>query len=107
MGIGESYGEYIARMDSDDISLPERFEEQVRYLDENKDVDVLGCRVRLIDSVSESLERSYPYFQSNRDIRRVLPFRNPLMHPALMFRKSVLLSVQGYKYGHTSEDHEE
>jgi glycosyltransferase involved in cell wall biosynthesis len=106
MGIAESHGEYIARMDSDDISLPERFEEQVRYLDENKDVDVLGCRVRLIDSVSESLERSYPYFQSNRDIRRVLPFRNPLMHPALMFRKSVLLSVQGYKYGHTSEDHE-
>ena len=106
LGIAESRGEYIARMDGDDVSRSERFEEQVRYLDENKDVDVLGCRVELIDSASKSVERSYPYFQSNRDIRRVIPFRNPLMHPALMFRKSALLSVQGYKYGHTSEDHE-
>src|ERR1035437_5998380 len=106
LGIAESRGEYIARMDGDDVSRPERFEEQVRFLDENKDVDVLGCKVKLIDPTSKSVERSYPYFQSNRDIRRVLPFRNPLMHPALMFRKCALLSVQGYKYGHTSEDHE-
>jgi glycosyltransferase involved in cell wall biosynthesis len=106
MGIAESRGEYIARMDEDDISLPLRFQEQVRFLDENKDVDVLGCKVRLIDSASELVERNYPYFQSNQEIRRVLPFRNPLMHPALMFRKSLLLSVQGYKYGHTSEDYE-
>lgn len=106
MGIAESRSEYIARMDSDDISLPERLEEQVRYLDENEDVDVLGCRVQLIDSNSEKVERNYPYFQTNRQIRGVLPFRNPMMHPALMIRKSALLSVQGYKYGHTSEDHE-
>jgi len=106
LGIAESRGEYIARMDGDDVSRPERFEEQVRYLDENKDVDVLGCRVQLIDSNSVKVERVYPYFKTNQQIRRVLPFRNPLMHPALMIRKSALLSVQGYKYGHTSEDHE-
>jgi glycosyltransferase involved in cell wall biosynthesis len=106
LGIAESKGEYIARMDGDDVSCQGRLEAQVRYLDENREVDVLGCRVQMIDAASELVKRGYPYYQSNKEIRRVLPFRNPLMHPALMIRKSALLSVQGYKYGHTSEDHE-
>jgi glycosyltransferase involved in cell wall biosynthesis len=106
MGIAEARGEYIARMDGDDLSRPERLEEQVRYLDEHGDVAVLGCRVQLINAQSEKVSRQYPYFESDKDIRRVLPFRNPLPHPALMFRKSALLAVHGYKYGHASEDHE-
>ncbi len=106
MGIAESKGEYIARMDGDDVSRLERLQAQVQYLDENPDVDVVGCRVQLIDVNSEKVKRNYPYFKTNEQIRRVLPFRNPLPHPALMFRKSALLAVQGYKYGHHSEDHE-
>jgi glycosyltransferase involved in cell wall biosynthesis len=106
MGVAEARGEYIARMDGDDISRPERFEEQVRYMDEHGDVAVLGCRVQLINARSEKVSRNYPYFQTDKDIRRVLPFRNPLPHPALMFRKSALFAVHGYKYGHACEDHE-
>jgi O86/O127-antigen biosynthesis beta-1,3-galactosyltransferase len=106
MGIAEARGEYIARMDGDDISRPERLQEQVRYMDEHRDVAVLGCRVQLINAKSEKVKRQYPYFQSDKDIRRVLPFRNPLPHPALMLRKSAVFAVHGYKYGHTSEDHE-
>ncbi|MHB1938691.1 MAG: glycosyltransferase [Acidobacteriaceae bacterium] len=106
LGIAESKGEYIARMDGDDVSRSNRLQEQVLYLDKNKDVAVVGCRVQLIDANSEKITRNYPYFQTNEQIRRVLPFRNPLPHPALMFRKSALLAVQGYKYGHFSEDHE-
>jgi glycosyltransferase involved in cell wall biosynthesis len=106
MGVAEARGEYIARMDGDDISRPDRLEEQVRYMDEHRDVAVLGCRVQLINAQSEKVSRQYPYFQSDKEIRRVLPFRNPLPHPALMFRKSALFAVHGYKYGHASEDHE-
>jgi glycosyltransferase involved in cell wall biosynthesis len=106
MGIGEARGEYIARMDGDDVSRPDRLNEQVGYMDEHRDVAVLGCRVQIINAKSEKVNRPYPYFQSDKDIRRVLPFRNPLPHPALMFRKSALFSVHGYKYGHASEDHE-
>lgn len=105
-GIAEAKGEFVARMDGDDISKPDRLMEQVAYLDDHKDVGVLGCRAQLIDSHSQILVRQYPYFQSNEDIRRVLPYRNPLLHPALMFRKETLFSVGGYRYGHTSEDHE-
>ncbi|HET6215394.1 MAG TPA: glycosyltransferase [Acidobacteriaceae bacterium] len=106
MGIAEARGEYIARMDGDDVSRPDRLQEQVGYMDAHQEVAVLGCRVQLINAKSEKVNRQYPYFQSDKAIRRVLPFRNPLPHPALMFRKSALYSVHGYKYGHTSEDHE-
>lgn len=106
MGIAEARGEYIARMDGDDVSRPNRLKEQVEYMDEHSDVAVLGCRVQIINAKSEKVNRLYPYFPSDKDIRRVLPFRNPLPHPALMFRKSALFAVHGYKYGHASEDHE-
>lgn len=105
-GIAASRGKYIARMDGDDISAPDRLNEQVAYLDAHPEVAVVGCRARLIDAEGNTLERRYPYFQSNEQIRSVLPYRNPLLHPALMFRKDALLAVGGYKYGHTSEDHE-
>jgi glycosyltransferase involved in cell wall biosynthesis len=106
LGIAEARGEYVARMDGDDLSRPERFRRQVNYLDQHPEVQVLGCRVQLIDESSRPLSRQFPYFRSNEQIRRVLPYRNPLPHPALMLRKSALLAVQGFKYGHYSEDHE-
>ncbi len=106
LGISLANGTYIARMDADDLSRPERFREQVAYLDQHPAVGVVGCRVQLIDADSQAVHRAFPYFQSDPEIRRVLPFRNPLPHPALIFRKTALLAVQGYKYGHTSEDHE-
>lgn len=106
LGIAEARGEYVARMDGDDVSRPERLGLQVNYLDQHPEVDVLGCRVQLIDESSRILSRQFPYFEGNEQIRRVLPYRNPLPHPALMIRKSALIAVQGFKYGHYSEDHE-
>lgn len=106
MGIGQARGEYIARMDGDDVSQPDRLLEQVRYMDENRDIAVLGCRVQLIGANSEEVKREIPYYKTDTEIRRALPLRNPLVHPALMFRKSALYAVQGYKYGNSAEDYE-
>jgi glycosyltransferase involved in cell wall biosynthesis len=106
LGIADARGEYIAIMDGDDVSRLDRLHLQVEYLDRNPDVDVVGCRVQLIDQDSKNISRTYRYFQTNEQIRSVLPYRCPLPHPAVMFRKSVLIGVQGYKYGHSSEDHE-
>jgi glycosyltransferase involved in cell wall biosynthesis len=106
LGIASARGEYIARMDGDDISRLDRIQIQVDYLDRNADVDVVGCRMQFIDRDSREIPRPYRYFETNGQIRSVLPYRNPLPHPALMFRRSALTAVQGYKYGHSSEDHE-
>lgn len=106
LGIGEAQGEYIARMDCDDISLPDRFEHQVAYLDAHPRVAVVGGRLNLIDGQSKPLNINYPYYGTDREIRKILPIRNPMPHPALMMRKSVLYKVGGYKYGNSSEDYE-
>lgn len=105
-GIANSRGTFVARMDGDDVSRADRLRLQVDYLNEHLEVDVVGCRVQFIDQDSREIPRPYKYFQTNEQIRKVLPYRNPLPHPALMFRKRALLAVQGYKYGHSSEDHE-
>lgn len=105
-GISQAKGIYIARMDSDDISLPGRLSKQVDFMDKNPDVSVLGCKVELIDEMSNVINRHLPLYETNEAIRKVLPYRNPLIHPALMLRREMLIKVQGYKYGHMSEDHE-
>jgi glycosyltransferase involved in cell wall biosynthesis len=106
LGIAEARGVYVARMDGDDVSRPDRLRMQVQYLDENPDVAVLGCGVQMIDASSENIKRKVAHYQSNEQIRRMLPFKNTLPHSALLFRKSALLEVRGYLYGHYSEDHE-
>jgi glycosyltransferase involved in cell wall biosynthesis len=106
LGIGAARGEYIARMDGDDISLPTRFAEQVAYLDDHPKVTVLGCRIELIGPDSVKLSQEYKYYGTDRAIRAILPMRNPLPHPGLMMRKAALYKVGGYKYGHSAEDHE-
>ncbi len=106
LGICAARGEFIARMDGDDVSKPNRLEKQVEFLDKNPDIGVVGCRIELIDSDSKLVGRALRFFESDTQIRKALPYRNPLIHPALMFRKATLVQVKGYQYGHTSEDHE-
>jgi len=51
-GIQEAKGEYIARMDADDISLPQRLEKQVRFMDSRPDIGISGAGMRLIKRAS-------------------------------------------------------
>lgn len=106
LGLSEASGKYIARMDSDDISLPTRFQRQLEWIEKNIDYDIVGCRVNLIDEGGELLDKKFPFYESNAEIIKILPVRNVLCHPALIFRKESLIRVGGYKYGFMSEDHE-
>lgn len=78
-------GEYLAVMDHDDISAPNRFEKQVAYLDAHLEVGVVGSyRYDLL----KGTVRAFPI--ENDDICEQMMFRCPVMHPAAMIRKSVL-----------------
>ena len=81
-----SKGEYLAVMDHDDISLPTRFEKQVKYLDENKDIGVVGSHVKFM--VKNKL-RKRPV--DDADIKLSLMGGCAITHPASMIRKSVLI----------------
>lgn len=82
-------GEYIARMDADDISDPQRIEKQVRYMETNKDVIVLGTQAFVINKEGKITgEKLEPV--SNDQIRENYFIYHPMIHPSVMIRKSLL-----------------
>jgi glycosyltransferase involved in cell wall biosynthesis len=88
-GLEVAETEYIARMDADDISHPDRLEKQIRYLDENPEVGLLGTRYVRIDE--DGRERGEIYVPIGRDnIKRNLLVRNSFCHGSVVFRKSVI-----------------
>lgn len=77
-------GEYIARMDSDDVSLPERFEKQVNFLDKNPDVDVLGTWFNCFPR-----NRVVKTFTNDKNIKECFLINsNNIGHPTVMLRKA-------------------
>lgn len=106
MGIHYASGDYIARMDCDDISLPTRFERQIQFFNDNPEYSVVGCRVSLIDSNDGALTKKFKFIEHHDQIKKITPIRNVMCHPALMFKRCDLISIGGYKFGFMSEDHE-
>jgi glycosyltransferase involved in cell wall biosynthesis len=102
-----SSGEYLARMDTDDISNPDRFQLQIAYLEENLSCTVLGTKAVPIDAESKRIGKdSLPFFGSDEIIRAVLPYRNPIFHSSVMMRKREFLRLGAYKYDFYAQDHE-
>ena len=100
-----SQGEYIARMDGDDISSPMRLASQVEFMQKNPRVMVLGTAFELIDSrgvISEIIRNPI----NNVEIRKSLHYKNPINHPSSMIRKNNLLRVGGYMGGLHAEDYD-
>lgn len=90
--------ELIARMDADDISLPERFAKQVEYLENHPDIDVVGGAISEIDEEGSSRNKVIEYPDTPEDCRRFFARRNPHAHPAVMFRKSFFDKIgHGYR----------
>lgn len=85
-GLKLARGEYIARMDSDDISLPNRLLRQVEFMDAHPAVGVCGTWYRYFGGVNEA---AYPP-PANRDIQTLLFFASALAHPSVMIRQQVL-----------------
>ena len=90
--IAQAKGKYIARMDADDISKPERLEKQYRFLEEHKEFAFAGCNADLINDDGVWGVRRMPERPSRRDF---LPF-SPFIHPSVMVRREVYLASGGY-----------
>jgi glycosyltransferase involved in cell wall biosynthesis len=92
-----SSGEFIARMDADDISLSNRFENQINFLQQHTGTMAVFGLVELIDEYGNSIGQWGDDIKAitYQRIRRRLPFSNCVAHPSVMIRKDVL---QHYKY---------
>jgi glycosyltransferase involved in cell wall biosynthesis len=98
-------GKYIARMDGDDISHPERFERQVAFLESNPEIGILGTQLEKIDAEGKPRwEWSLP---TDPDVVtwRLL-FNTGLCHPTVMIRNSVLDDLDGYRVKSPGLDYE-
>jgi glycosyltransferase involved in cell wall biosynthesis len=86
-GIKESSGGYIAIMDADDVAYPDRIEKQVIFLTQNEGISIVGSYVSVINEKGEILKlRRFP--ANNDEIKVDLIFNCPLLHSAVMWRKS-------------------
>ncbi|KKA44121.1 glycosyltransferase [Salinivibrio sp. KP-1] len=95
--------EFIARMDSDDLSYPLRLEKQINFLESNTDVDICGCFCREFGSSYAKSVKSLP--TSHTELYDFSISRCPFIHPTVMFRRSVF--DDGLRYPvdtHLTED---
>ena len=106
LNIGLTYatGKYIARMDSDDISHPQRFEKQVSFLNDHPEVSVVGGSLQEFNADNICLNvRHYPH--NDAEVLKYIYKASPLAHPTVMIRRSLFTSGLRYneKY-RTSQD---
>lgn len=88
-------GEFLARMDADDVSEPMRFEQQVEFLKTHPKVQLVGTSATLIDEQGKTIGvQDMPTTWT--EIKRMTFFKNPLIHPSWMMRKSWYRQVGGY-----------
>lgn len=80
--------EYIARMDSDDIAMPDRFEKQIAYLEANPEVDMVGGAINEIDEDGNDRGKVIHYPCDPQGCRAFFAKRNPVAHPTVIFRRS-------------------
>jgi glycosyltransferase involved in cell wall biosynthesis len=104
--LGLSRGEYIARMDADDVSYPNRLEDQVRFLDSHSDIGIVGGAANSMDEHG-TVTGEIHYPTQSKELKRILINYNPFIHSTLMFRSSVLKKAGGYNEKfHYAQDHE-
>ena len=94
-GLKRARAPLVARMDSDDLSAPTRLERQAAFLAAHPQVGVLGTARTDIDERGMPL-RTHRLPSGNAALQRLLYFRTPFFHPAVMARKAVLLKAGGY-----------
>lgn len=86
-GIDLALSEYIARMDSDDISLKDRLSEQIKFMNKNPEIGILGSWVKVLHKQGNFIDR---YYTEHEDIKASLIFNTSLAHPTVMLRKSII-----------------
>lgn len=85
----QARGQYIAKLDADDIAYPQRLERQLNFLETNPDIFLVGSWLTLIDTHGRVIgKRHYP--TDPDDILREFYYRNCIGHPSIMFRNNVI-----------------
>lgn len=96
VGLKHCTHELVARMDSDDVSLPQRFEKQVAFMQAHPDVAVSSAYIEERNEDMSLVLSVRKLSVLNEEIARFAKHRCPISHPVAIFRKQAVLSVGGY-----------
>lgn len=100
LGLARVTGDYVARMDADDISLPYRFQKQVDLLESG--FEITGGGITLFNDTGLLHDVHYP--ATRVGVLYSLLFNNPIAHPVSMFKMEVISRLQGYQQVNYAED---
>lgn len=102
-GLKRARGKWIARMDADDIAMPDRFEKQMDFINEN-DVDIVGSWATEINEQGKEIGlRKCPV--SDREIKKYI-WTCPIIHPSVMFKRDKIVDIGSYGDERRRQDYE-
>jgi glycosyltransferase involved in cell wall biosynthesis len=103
-GVELCRNELIARMDTDDIAMPERLEKQVGYMDAHAEVSVSGGAIREFNDAGTT-DRVKQMPKTQEEILSYVKLRNPLNHMTVIYRRSAILEAGNYQHFPYLEDY--
>lgn len=105
IGLAQCTHDIVARMDSDDISFANRFQQQIQVLQKNADIDLVGAWIAEFEGNIENVSSYRRTPETHDEIVRFSKRRSPFNHPSVVFRKAAILEAGGYHSYGTFEDY--
>lgn len=104
-GLKHCTHDIIARMDTDDIAKPNRFEKQLKIFQEHPEIDVVGTWIDEFEEDSQNIISTRKLPETHQDIYQYAQKRNPINHPTVMFKKQAVIDAGGYQHFPLFEDY--
>ena len=105
-GLQQCSYDIVARMDSDDISLPGRFRREMAWLESHPETDIVGSWVDEFSNSTSQVISTRRVPETHEELFKFSRYRNPMNHPTVMFRKAAVMKAGGYRHCPLFEDYD-
>ncbi len=105
-GLTHCHYDIVARMDSDDISKPQRFSMEMAWLEAHPETDVVGSWTDEFADASGQVVSTRKVPETHEALLKFSRYRNPMNHPTVMFRKAAVEQAGGYRHRELFEDYD-
>lgn len=106
VGIENSRGQYIGRMDADDICVPTRIERQLNFMMCNPDIDILSSECFFINEDNDTLGEFYFPNYTPKQLNSLILYQNFLIHPSWLVKRTVYDDLDGYREFPSAQDYD-